>query len=409
MSQLLNIFIILQPILDLITGIQLHYFSSSITIGIAIRMLFLLFIIVSTILIYHKKSCIIYYLLIAIYIGLYIIGIYSYQEGVGMWKELASLMKVFYFPILLLSLYQIKENIILRKKILQITFMLYTLLIFIPMILNIGYESYEITKKGTLGFFNSANEISGIFSILTPIMFLSFLDRKYLKNILATIIYLIVILNIGTKTPLLALIITIAFGFIWLYIQNIKMKKYKPIIISTCCLLIVTIMLIFLIPRTNFYKNIQTHLKFLKVESVEEVLTSEELIDHFIFSQRLTFLKNKSTQYKKASWYQKLIGIGYLQEGKETKMVEMDYFDIFYSHGIIGSLLVFSCYSWILIKVMKQKRKFTYTTYMLEVSLLLILLLSLLTGHIIISPSVSILVIIIILLLEYEKEEGKEC
>jgi len=35
-------------------------------------------------------------------------------------------------------------------------------MIFIPTFLDVGYKTYEVTKKGSLGFFNSANEISGI-------------------------------------------------------------------------------------------------------------------------------------------------------------------------------------------------------------------------------------------------------
>ena len=76
-------------------------------------------------------------------------------------------------------------------------------------------------------------------------------------------------------------------------------------------------------------------------------------------------------------------------------MIEMDYFDIFYHHGIVGFLVYFS----IIIYLLKKKIKFnkTFEGYMLRTSFFLIVLLSFFTGHIITAPAVSIIVTIIIL------------
>ena len=43
-NSILLIFILLQPILDVITGIGIHVWHTNITIGIIVRMLFLVFI-----------------------------------------------------------------------------------------------------------------------------------------------------------------------------------------------------------------------------------------------------------------------------------------------------------------------------------------------------------------------------
>ena len=407
-SLIINSFILLQPILDFITGIQIHHLNSTITLGMIVRILFLFFMIVMLFSqkTKNKKKIILYILLIGIY-AIFFTGETLWIKGQSnLFKELSGLVKVFYFPLLLGLLYEEREEIKIEKKTLQWSLMIYLLLIWIPMILNIGYETYEITKKGNLGFFHSANEISGILSILTPILLLEIVENKK-KEIIFLIIYLIVILNIGTKTPLLALGITLFFSFIFLSKKLFTQKKYKEIIKMTICLVGTITILVILIPQTNFYKNIKTHLNFLKVDQIEEVWKDEQLIDHFIFSQRLTFLKNKKQIYQKSSRIEKLIGIGYINEGKETKMIEMDYFDIYYSQGIVGFLLVFIPYLWILLKLVKQKENKTYQNLMLEVSLILILVLSLFTGHIITAPSVSILVVAIILLLNQEKEREK--
>ena len=398
---ILIIFILLQPILDVITGINIHLTQLNITIGIFIRMLFLIFICYTSTFIYKKRKNLIFYSLFLLYFIFYIIGMIFYKDSVGLFAEVQGLLRVFYFPILLISLYNVKEHIKISKMTLSVVLLTYLLCIFIPNILQLGFKSYEITKVGTLGFFNSANEISGIISILTPIMILIFTERKnYITIIITSLLYFFIIMTIGTKTPLLSLVITLGFCLFWLWGKSIKKKSYKIIGVSLVGIVLVSTAIILILPKTNFYKNIKTHLNYLKVDDIGEVLEKPQLIDHFIFSQRLTFLRNKQRLYQTSTTYQKVFGIGYLKDGRETKAIEMDYFDIYYSHGIIGFLLYFAIYGYILLAVLKNKREFTFSQYMLYISLLLVIFLSFFTGHIITAPAVSILVIIILLLVE---------
>ncbi len=403
---IIAIFIIMQPILDLLTGLCLHLLDINITIGIIIRMVFLAFICFVILFIFKKKNILIPYFIIGLYCIFYLIGILLYKDG-GLFQEVQGLIKVYYFPILFISLYSLRNEIRISKLTLFTTLFLYLILIFVPLVLGIGYKSYEITKAGTLGFFNSANEISGIISILTPIMFIILSSSKnIIPKIISIIIYMVVILMIGTKTPLLSLAITILMSLLYLWIKSIKEKKYKNIIISLFVLLIGILSMSIIIPKTNFYKNIKTHLDYLELDSITEVFQKKELIDHFIFSQRLTFLEKKSTLYKNASTYQKLFGIGYLKNNKPTKMIEMDYFDIYYSHGTIGFIVFFMITLYILYKILEKEQKFSYEKYMLHTSLLLIIFLSFFTGHIITAPSVSLLSIILIL--SHSKRKKKD-
>ena len=126
-------------------------------------------------------------------------------------------------------------------------------------------------------------------------------------------------------------------------------------------------------------------------------LRGQDLIDHFIFSQRLTFLENRKEDYLDASTYEKLFGIGYLEFGQEEKAVEMDYFDIYYSHGVVGFIIYFAIYGYIFYLIMKKREKLNIEKYCIYISIILIILLSFITGHIITAPSVSILVAIILL------------
>ncbi|MDD6263955.1 MAG: O-antigen ligase family protein [bacterium] len=403
LSKIISIFILIQPVLDLITGICLHVFSLNLTIGIIIRMLFLLFIMYATTFIYKKKLSLIYYLIVAFYSIIYLINIGTNSHLFG---QVQGLLRVFYFPLLLVSFYDLKDEIKISTATLFTTLTLYLIFIFIPMTLNLGFKSYEITKSGTLGYYNSANEISGIISILTPIVFMIFNSKgKSILKAIYILLYLVVILTIGTKTPLLSLLITIGMAFIYIMIKSYKDKKYKRILSSFIIIVIGIISLIILIPKTNFYKNIKVHLDFLKVEDVTDIIDNGNLIDHFIFSQRVTFLTDRKSIYDNATFQEKLFGIGYYYNGKKDKQVEMDYFDIYLNHGIIGFIIFFSVYLYILVQTTKIKRKLNFNLYMLNVSMLLILFLSLFTGHIITAPAVSLIVVVIIMMLQNRRKK----
>ena len=398
-SKIVSIFILLQPILDLITGLCVNLLDFNITIGIIIRILFLALIMYVTTFVFKKKLSLWIYISIIFYSILYLIGIFIYKDG-SYFAEIQGLVKAFYFPILLISLYEIRNEIKVSNLTLVITLFTYLMCIFIPSLLNIGFKTYQIAKIGTLGFYNSANEISGIISLLTPIMFILILGKnKYLIKGLMLLVYLIVILMMGTKTPLLSLCITLGSIFIYYMYHCIKKKTYKPIIYSVVLILVGFASLILVLPKTNFYKNIEIHLDYLEVDNVFEVFTEYELVDHFIFSQRLTFLENKNDLYLKSSAYEKIFGIGYTHKNKVTKAIEMDYFDIFYSHGIIGFALYFGIYLYVLSQIFKAKQKTTYTRCMQLVALLLILVLSMFTGHIITGPAVSLIAAILIIML----------
>ena len=77
----------------------------------------------------------------------------------------------------------------------------------------------------------------------------------------------------------------------------------------------------------------------------------------------------------------------------------MDYFDIYYSHGFIGYILYFGIYVYVLFNVLKDKQKTDFNRCMRLVSLLLIIILSMFTGHIITGPAVSFIAAVIIVML----------
>lgn len=398
-SLLLIVFLYLQPFLDVITAIFLEVFHIHFTIGMIFRFLFLLFVLYSVVFIFQKKRCLVYYVLVLLYSICYMVMLYSTGGDSFLFSELQMLLKFFYFPLLLTSFYFIKDSIVISEKIIIRLFCIYLLFLFIPTLTHTGFQSYDVTKGGSIGWFYSANEISAIMAILFPIFISSFSNFKYkFYKILFLIIYLVVMLTIGTKVPLLAFFLTLFFIFMYMLICWIREKRYQWIMVLMAGIVVIITSAILIIPKTTFYKNIQVHLDFLGVNHITDVFSSTHLIDHFIFSERVTFLEGKSISYDNAPLIKKVLGLGIHDEEDLSKMIEMDYYDVFYSTGLVGCLLFFIPYLYILYQIYKslKTKKFNFIRYMNVVSLILILLLSLFSGHVITSPSVSIYCIIIL-------------
>ena len=194
--------------------------------------------------------------------------------------------------------------------------------------------------------------------------------------------------------------------FVWIIIKSFKNKKYKTIFTAFLVIVIGIISLLVAIPKTNFYKNIKVHLDYLKIKDVTDIIDDGNLIDHFIFSQRVTFFTDRKYTYDNANIANKLFGIGYYDNDKQAKLIEMDYLDIYFNHGLIGFIIFFSSYIYVLVKTTFKKKKLTFDLLMLNTSILLVLFLSLFTGHIITAPSVSLIAIsLIMVLINYGKKE----
>ena len=72
----------------------------------------------------------------------------------------------------------IEENKTIANNIINITLLSYSLVIIIARITNTAFNSYAVAKVGTIGWFNSANEISAIISIIVPYLFIKIKDKN---------------------------------------------------------------------------------------------------------------------------------------------------------------------------------------------------------------------------------------
>ena len=392
LSLILKIFLYLQPVIDLLTGIMINYFNISLTIGIIIRLLFLLFIIYFYLFVRNNNSKykLIYLISVLVFIIISTILIIINKDVHVLNYELTNILKVFYFPILI-TIVDKKDIKITIKDIVNVG-IIYLGWITIPNIFNISYNSYTQGKIGSVGLFNSGNEISAILSIITPFLIYYLFNKN--NNYIKVLLILLIAYNyftVGSKIIIISLVLSIIFN-IYLYLKNNKVDN-KKIIIGIISLVLLTLLGIYIIPKTNFYYNIRLHLSFLGINSFNDIF-SYNFFNRFVFSDRLTYLANVNEVFIKSGFLSKLFGVGFITNYStdlvSAKLIEMDLFDIFYRVGIMGMILfiipVVNCVK----DVIKSK------DLILIFTIILSLIISICVGHTLIAPSVSILLLYVV-------------
>ena len=175
-EKIIQLFLLSNPILDMLTAISSEVFHFDITIGIIVRVLFLVFSCFYLIFLYHgaSRKKILFALGILFLYLVFFFGLTIASKGTGaLFIEAQNTIKAFYFPILLLTFFALREEkkTIIPPNFIFIVYSLYLLGIFLPNLFGIGFSSYDVTKEGNLGFFLTANEVGAMLSILMPLFF----------------------------------------------------------------------------------------------------------------------------------------------------------------------------------------------------------------------------------------------
>ena len=386
------IFLYLQPLLDLVAGLLLNS-SINLPISSIVRFIFMFMCIIYLLYVIKNKKVNIYLISLLCYFLLFIIGTLYFKGADTLKYEIKNLLTTYYFILLLLALINLYRNSKFNIRHLLIIYNIYLILVFIPNILNIGFNSYWHSKEGHVGWFVSANVVGSILSIILPIILIT-IKKIDIKIIILSIINLYVIFSIGTKVPVLSFILVIIVNT--LYYMKTILKKYKYIILFP--ILLVTFLTIIIFPKTSFYRNIIIHVDYLQ-EKYNNKIGINEFINHIVFSERLTFEKITRKNYEKSSIPQKIIGIGYIEnyatDNVRIKTIEIDYFDIFYRHGVLGFIIFFIPIVYV-IKSIIIDFKNKENKLNIAISLFLIITLAYFQGHIFVTPANSIYVALIL-------------
>ena len=454
-NKIIDGLILSSPFLDLFISLLIYNFKSFSIIGTAIRGCILLSFLVYVILLKKKtnKKIGIYIIVLCTYILIFLINrLIIYPEYFK--SELVNIVKYMFFPLLLSSvLLSLKKEKEYNNNIFMITAIIYSILLIIPFVTNTNILSYSNGKLGNVGWFYSPNEISSIVSILSPFILIKSLKENNIKYkilyFIIACIYIISICNIGTKTPVLSLIIvlvSILLIIIINYLQDRKhFKKYIPNLVITILLIIITILsFCFGAIASNmklqgyiYYKDVVEDLskynqnknnKPNNIPSNKDGITitikdneynllrdmfkapertsyRSNRVFNLIFSSRDIYCVQKFQNLNNYNLYDYLIGLGKNQRINETvsdKSIEIDFLDILFNFGIIGFILYFTIIIYILIKLLKylitnfKKVLKNYELCELYLSLMISILISSTSGHILGAPSVSFILAIII-------------
>lgn len=380
--------IVLFPIIDLISSFNIRYNLGLYSPGILIRGLFLLYMIIYTLFSKSikydsKKRIIIYYIVLILFFLMFtILRIYSNISLQSMLTELKILFKFFYFPITLIFLKNYKYDFKKLFTSLNISTLIYTLCIIIPLITNTYFNSYSKDFKGIVGWFYSSNELGAMLSINLLLLYLNFKNKK---NILLIILNIFSLSLIGTKVSLFSIMI-ITISLFLLFTIKFKIKSKESII----SFIIVFISFVFIM-----FNN--TSLDVLKRMSPDTPVF-KDYDDNYIsllLSNRDNLFINKYNNFKDRNILVKSFGIGFI-DNNTIESIEMDIFDILFSYGYIGFIIYFIPLIYYLSKVNKR---FGVDKLICILGILLSLSISFICGHTLSAPSVSIYISIFISLM----------
>jgi hypothetical protein len=409
------LFIIMQPIIDIITGLTIEYLNITITFGIIIRTVFMLFLVILGLIKAkgkYKIGMYIYYALLFMYMVGNLINYYMCNGTSLIFVQIKGLIKNFYLPIIIVALIPIfKEyKITIDRKVLVTTLMIYVCTIFICSIIGIAFPTYKVgDKAGTVGLFYSANEIGAILCLLSPFLVMEVINQKLtIKNVILCLLYVYAVLQLGTKVPYFGLIILIV-DIIMICIIKAKQQKdksfYKKSGMFFVCLIAVYLVTgltpvgtnltkiygnIFLVTTDTFSGDNSSPIEVTEFENFEEFKTVS-------VSERNDYLTANKEKFINSNLLSKLIGIGFTDtvdgQLQELKLSEMDFYDILFCNGIFGTIMFAAPLLYCVIELILHKERITAE---LVYSMAMTVVVALLAGHVLVSPAVSIYVAIIL-------------
>lgn len=434
----LLLFIVFQPILDLLTSFSIYVLHMSATVGIVVRFAFML-LALGYLLLHHKqqgaKKYILYLCLFGIVLAIGLVNNLMIKSPVSFGEEVKFIMKSVY-PIVLLfgyiiALKELKNNEFAFHKI--ITYFLYATLILsisiiTAMAIGTDFPSYPNSKIGSRGWFFAGNDLSSIFAIMFPIVVLYSVHKttsfSKVYYWIPTVLAMYASIMIGTKVGYGAIVITLGIALFFLFIEYMMHRKKEgkgfTYLVNTIVAAVVLGGLLVLTPQTPIAKNMSIHLqiyeykksvqdekdrkegKVVKEEEHKQGELTDSEMKSLIYSNRDKFLKVYKQYYKEAPLSQKLFGMGYAGNyTTKMKLVEMDFHDLFFAFGIVGFLMYLLPLLYFGIKIFIRlitnfKKLFSVKHMLLASTLVLSLGIGFMSGHVLTAPAASIFFVVIL-------------
>lgn len=414
---ILYLFILLQPIIDIITSLMTKFLDFRITLGLVVRGLLFVFSIIYILFISkskYKKASTIYLSILLVFALLYFVTKPSmFVSKTFIISEIIYMFKYFYTLVMLLSLFNIfddfKPNNRRIFKLLQIELFIYCFTIVLANVTGTAFATYSY-GAGNSGWFYAGNEIGIIIALLFPLVFLLINKAQTFYILLYVIPIILAIQIIGTKTSMLGLILPTILFFLY-YLIRIRKGKFKQFVMVTIMLTII------IVPTQDLpvIKNMKNSVESLErreaiPENKKDKDYTDDKVTKLVFSDRDYVNKKIKRIYTNSNITSKLFGIGFTKRQEFDskiieKTIELDYHDIFYRYGIIGFLIYISPFVLITLSAVKLciKKRFRLNIKQLLLGYISYVGLGIaaIVGHTLGAPAVSFYVVIALVLLMY--------
>lgn len=457
-ENLLYIFIIMCPILDMASFIFRNVFNTSISPSTFIRPIIPICII--TYIFFKDKiklKLIIVASIYAIYAVVHLIIFNMLKTGSsysGIVHELQYLINYSFMILnLFIYLYTFKKNDTKKLQVsVLITATIYIVSIFVSIITKTSSSTY-IEKMGYKGWFESGNSISAILILSMFILLNLVKEKKYKYWVILVIILVGIYLTtlIGTRVGLFGFILTLfIYATVEIFVAIInKVQLNKHVLIGSICAIITVVIVVTIVGSTTLQRrkhlediegniidktnNEQSHISGSLLEIKEKIEKNEleegymsdagkkSIIDLYNFANKYNVVNNDMrTQQLVYNFYLVknqanpiyiLFGNGYMSNYREL-VLEMEIPSFLFNFGIIGFVLYFvpmliiACYS--IYFGFKNKRKIDTEYIMLTLGLLFSFALAFLSGYTFFNMSTTMIIIVICTLLVRKTKAIKE-
>lgn len=220
-------FLACQVLIDIITTLFVHKLHLAISFGMIVRFLF---IFIATIYIFLKKKNNISKILLILLILLNIyqlVYLYMKVPNLDIFSNIRYYLRTSYYPVILIFLYDYKDKMNSDKvlNIINFNILLITITYIMAIFTDSGLPMYDNNLYGTSAWFSSGNEISTIMTILSLITLFNFLRKENILNFIILISTVFILVMIGTKNSLVALIMLLIMSIVTILYSAIKNKK----------------------------------------------------------------------------------------------------------------------------------------------------------------------------------------
>ncbi|MEH7462216.1 O-antigen ligase family protein [Bacillus thuringiensis] len=436
-DQFLLIFIILQPIIDLLTSFCILELKIDATVGVITR-LFVMALggiyILTQARVKENRKYIIYLLGLGIVLGLGFLNNKMIKHPMLQMEDLKFIAKALY-PFVMISCYILVFKSLKMKETMHTKMRNYiayaALIINVTMVAAIAtgtdYNSYDYFKEGSRGWFFAGNELGSILAIICPVVILYSIEKttSLAKSYfwIPSLLIIFSLFAIGTKVGAGAIVCTFAIAIFMCFIQAFLQRKErnkKPYLLNGLIATVIFAGVAGYFPFSPIYKNTGIHHQVF--EKVQEEKKQHQQQDHvkqedtvkekeeekkaetqaLIFSGRELFMKTYEDFYKQAPMSQKLLGMGYGGNFKDApKLIERDFHDWFYTFGIIGFIFLMIPFVYyglriLMVLITRFREVFTVKYALLAAGLGLALGIAFTAGHVLTAPGVSIYFVVLL-------------